>query len=168
MLPSNTKFFLKPQGICVLLFPYAPNLKGETSKAHLHGIQRVDCRWGMYKSPSGNYCNRKFVMAGSNMESIVGLASRADWGGFLCNVRRAAAVGCWLWSTEDGNGCQGTVWRRVRSVVGEERLLHLALCQQHSIVSWPLTAQWLVLTVILLLTAGLWQSSWLWHGDGYF
>lgn len=36
--------------------------------------------WGMYKSYSGKFCNRNFVMAGSNMESIVGLASRADWG----------------------------------------------------------------------------------------
>jgi len=88
-----------------------------------------------------------------------GIGKQSGLGGFLCNVRRAAAVGCWLWSTEDGNGCQGTVWRRVRFVVGEERLLHLALYQQHSIVAWPVTAQWLVLTVILPLTAGVWHSK---------
>ena len=158
MLSSKTKFSLKPQGICIVLFPYAPGLKGETSKAHLHEIQRVDCIWGGTNHISG-------ISVTENLWWPAAIWNLSwDWqaertGGFLCNVRRAAAVGCWLWSTEDGNGYQGTVWRRVRSVVGEEHLLHLALYQQHSIVAWAVTAQLLVLTFILPLTAGLWHSK---------
>ena len=77
-------------------FPYAPSLKGETSRAHLYGIKRVDCIWGMYKSHSGSFCNGKSVMAGSNMESIVGLASRADWGDScaMCDSLLQLVAGC--------------------------------------------------------------------------
>lgn len=50
----------------------------------------------MYKSNFGNFCNRKFVMAGSNMESIVGLASRADWGDScaMCDALLQLGAGC--------------------------------------------------------------------------
>lgn len=79
-----------------MLVPYAPRLKGETSKTPLHGTQRADCLWGMYKSQSASYCNGKFVMAGSNMESIVGLASRADWGDscVMCDALLQLGAGC--------------------------------------------------------------------------